>query len=246
MTNTRTIGAGVLLTALFLSPLALVAGCSTGPDYVVQTVIDYIAAVNGKDMPTLYRLRAGCEPPPDILPGLPEVPRLRDYAPFPYTGHHTFDLLRERCQLAYHRYEKGKKSGRLTFTPLGVVLIRGLVLGRGVMYTVDQRIEHPDGRVTVYLEVDLNYEQANYRQFPEGTIIYFMGCPLGTIKPGTVGQRLKGAVELLDSLRVRVELVPAGPASPHGWRVLSFTPDDGSETCITVTGHVGNRSWLRS
>lgn len=243
MTTSRNTVARVLLTALFLSVLALGSGCNTEQDYAVQAVIDYIAAVNGKDMPTLYRLRTGCEPPPDVLPGLPDVPRLRDDVPFPYTGHHAFDLLCERAQLAYHRYELGKKSGRLTFTPLGIVLIRGLVLGRGVMYTVDERLEHPDGRVTIYLEVSLNYEQANYRQFPEGTIIYFMGCPLGTIRAGTVGQRFKGAVELLDSLRVRVELAPVGPASPNGWRVLSFTPDYGSETCLTVTGHVGNRSW---
>jgi hypothetical protein len=110
---------------------------------------------------------------------------------------------------------------------------------------VAERIDHPDGRVTAILQVDLNYEQINYRQLPEGTVVYFMGHPLGATHPATVGERLKGAVKLLDRLRIRVELAPAGPDSVHGWQVLSFTPVRGSDEYLTVTGQIGNRAWLR-
>ena len=180
-----------------------------------------------------------------MRPGLPHVPAIWEDRNLEPTGHLALDLLRERAQLAYHHYDKGRERGRIGFSPLGIVLIKGLVLGKGVMYRVERRVEHPDGRVTAFLFVDLNYEQYNYRQLPDGTIVFFMGHPLGTITPGTVGERLRGAVQLLDTIIVRVELVPAPPPSPQGWRVRSFTPERGSETYITVTGQIGNRSWLR-
>jgi hypothetical protein len=225
--------------------LALSTACYRPPDHVVDAIIDYIAAVQGQDMGRLYHLRSGRLPPPGTRPGLPHVPAIWEERQFTPSGNLAFDLLRERAQLSYHLYERGRERGRLRLSPLGIVLIKGLVLGRGVMYSVAERIDHPDGRVTAILQVDLNYEQINYHQLPDGTIVYFMGHPLGATYPATVGQRLKGAVQLLDRLRVRVDLAPAGPESAHGWRVLTFTPQPGSDEYITVTGQIGNRSWLR-
>ncbi len=225
--------------------LSLTSACYRPPDHVVDTIIDYIAAVQGQDIGLLYQLRSGLTPPPDIRPGLPHIPAIWEDRPFPPSGNLAFDLLRERAQLAYHQYDKGRTRGKLRLSPLGIVLIKGLVLGRGVMYNVAERVDHPDGRVTAYLQVDLNYEQINYHQLPDGTIVYFMGYPLGATYPATVGQRLVGAVKLLDRLRIRVDLAPAGPTSVHGWRLLSFTPQPGSDEYITVTGQIGNRSWLR-
>jgi len=230
------LGGGVLLSN---------GACYRPPDLVVDTIIDYIAAVQGKDMGRLYLLRSGTEPPEGTRPGLPHVPAIWEDRSLESSGDPVFDLLRERAQLAYHSYDRGRERGRLQLSPLGIVLIKGLVLGKGVMYRIDRREEHPDGRVVAFLFVDLNYEQHNYHQLPDRTIVYFMGRPLGTVTPGTVGERLKGAVPLLDTLLVRVELVPSPPPSPYGWRVRSFTPERGTETFITVTGHIGNRSWLR-
>lgn len=239
-----TLVSAVLLALCCTIPLSSTA-CYRPPDFVVDTIIDYISAVQGQDIGRLYQLRSGFEPPADIRPGLPHIPAIWEDRPFTPTGNPAFDLLRERAQLQYHVYEQGRGRGRLSFTPLGIVLIKGLVLGRGVMYSVAERIDHPEGRVTAILQVDLNYEQINYRSLPDGTIVYFMAYPLGTTHPATVGQRLVGAVQLLDRLRIRVDLAPAGPASVHGWRVLTFTPQPGSAEPITVTGQIGNRSWLR-
>jgi hypothetical protein len=234
----------VALLALYCT-LPLSTACYRPPDHVVDTIIDYIAAVQGQDIGRLYQLRSGLKPPPDIRPGLPHVTAIWEDRPFPPSGNPAFDLLRERAQLAYHLYDKGRERGSLRFSPLGIVLIKGLVLGRGVMYSVARRIDHADGRVTAYLQVDLNYEQINYQELPQGTIVYFMGYPLGATHPATVGQRLVGAVKLLDRLQVRVDLAPAGPPAVHGWRVTSFSPQWGSDEYITVTGQIGNRSWLR-
>lgn len=244
VTTARQFAAGAIVLAL-CGTMALSTACYRPPDFVVDTIIDYIAAVQGQDIGRLYQLRSGRQPPPGILPGLPHVTAIWENRPFEPSGNLGFDLLRERAQVAYHLYEKGRERGRLRLSPLGIVLIKGLVLGKGVMYNVVERIDHPDGRVTVILQVDLNYEQINYHQLPDGTIVYFMGHPLGATHPATVGERLRGAVKLLDLLRVRVDLAPAGPASAHGWQVLSFTPQPGSDEYITVTGQIGNRSWLR-
>lgn len=234
---------GVVCTALLV--LCCSTACYRPPDHVIDTIIDYIAAVQGQDLGRLYQLRSGLEPPPDIRPGLPHIPAIWEDRSLAPTGNHAFDLLRDRAQVAYRIYERGRSRGRLTFSPLGIVLIKGLVLGRGVMYSLDQQINHPDGRVTAILQVDLNYEQINYKQLPDRTVVYFMGHPLGATHPATVGQRLIGAVKLLDRLKVRVELSPAEPPSVHGWRVLTFSPEPGSAEFITVTGQIGNRSWLR-
>lgn len=245
MATSRVCIAYAVLLALCCAIPFLSTACYRPPDFVVDTIIDYISAVQGQDIGRLYQLRSGLQPPPDIRPGLPHVTAIWEDRAFTPSGNLAFDLLRDRAQLQYHLYERGRERGRLTFSPLGIVLIKGLVLGRGVMYSVAERIDHPNGRVTAILQVDLNYEQINYRQLPDGTIVFFMGYPLGTTHPATVGQRLVGAVQLLDLLRIRVDLAPAGPTSVHGWRVLTFTPEPGSAEFITVTGQIGNRSWLR-
>ncbi len=234
-----------VLPVFCFSLLLFSPACYRPPDEVVDTIIDYISAVQGQDIGRLYQLRSGAAPPPDTRPGLPHVEAIWEDRALPPSGNPTFDLLRERAQLAYHRYEKGRERGRLHLSPLGIVLIKGLVLGRGVMYSVDRLVDHTDGRVTAFLQVDLNYEQINYQGLPERTIVYFMGHPLGATHPARVGERLKGAVQLLDRLQIRVELVPAGPASAFGWRISSFTPVPGTDEYLTVTGQIGNRSWLR-
>lgn len=77
-------------------------------------------------------------------------------------------------------YEEERESGTISFDKFGIIAVRILGLGRGLYYTTENfSIEKESG----YLELlhSFNYDEMDYSIFPQGTVLYFLGCPLGKI-----------------------------------------------------------------
>lgn len=133
----------------------------------------------------------------------------------------------KRCASATVDYEKNKRKGKLNFDPLGIALIKSLALGAGTFYEFkDFRVNGENA--TVIMKANMAYEDIHYEGLPEGTMIYYMKKPWGTIKKFELkkGKQLKEL--LLSTVKIKWEL-KENNKSPTGWCVLSIKPVEDSQ-----------------
>ncbi len=188
---------------LFCSIIALTAfslACSCTPS-LKSTVKRYMAWVQSSKIDSLYSVSCSGE---------------KDGTDFQI-----------RCSSAIVDYEKNKRRGKLNFDSVGIALIKSLALGAGTFYEFkDFKIEGK--KATVIFKANMAYEDIYYEGLPDGTVIYYMKKPWGTIKKFELkkGKRLKGL--LLSTVELKW-ILKKNNNSPTGWCVLSVEPVEGSQ-----------------
>ncbi|MFQ5720597.1 MAG: hypothetical protein ACE5IK_13735 [Acidobacteriota bacterium] len=198
----------VLGSTLGLLLAVHVAGCAPAAGEVSRTVQRYVQAVAQRDADTLMELYA------PLAAALAAAP---DDA--------VRDVLRREFRAflddQYAAYRRDRDLGKLTFSPEGVVLLRGLNVGRGA-YTevVETRFPGRDEAVLIQ-EVRLAYRSIDVDGLPPGTTIYLMGDPPGTIYNPVIGDRAPAARRLLERLWLRWTLTRGQGV----WRVADVRPD---------------------
>jgi hypothetical protein len=207
--------------ALPLWAVLLLCGCPEVEWNTRRTVERYLDAVQASDIVTLARYSAEYE---DAARGLEGPPAQEAYERFA-----------SRVRSRLESYEQAKRSGRLEPAPDGIALARGLGLGRGAFYQI-RRVEVDGGRARLRLEVNLGYDHIPFERFPEGTRIYLMGLPVGTLLSRVRGEGVGERVEVLGRLEIDcvLERAPA-PDHPTGWLVRSLTAAPGSERAALLT-----------
>ncbi len=206
--------------AAALGVVTLAAGCPQTGYGARRTIERYFDAVQAGDRVGLATLSAEYE---DAAHGL-EGPAAQA----------VFEEFSARAQGRLAAYEEAKQSGRLDLGPDGIGLIRGLGLGRGAFYQV-RGLEAIGERLRVHLEVNLGYDQIAFERFPEGTRIYLMAPPLGSLLTLVRGEARPEPVRVLSRLQVDCVLEPARtPEHATGWLVRSVSALAGSEHSVSI------------
>jgi hypothetical protein len=213
---------------LLLLPLLLLpGGCAPGRDARVRDDADeYIAGVQYHDAVGLIKrsapFRAALEK------GRPEDwPSIREEF-----------LARAQERLA--QFEEAKRTGMLPMEEDGIDLIQGLAIGKGIFYRFDGiRVTDDGTRAVGVMDVTPDYGEHRLRGLPEGTRVYFMGEPFGTLTSVKLGEsdeerslRVVQSVQLEWSFR----WFDAVDVYPEGWAVASIRPVPGSAVMTDLQG----------
>ena len=109
--------------------------------------------------------------------------------------------IRERYELgisaAFAAYEDAKESGNFPIHEDGVALLQALAVGKGVYYAFED-IQILDGgaSATARMLVNLDYSQHQFDKLPQGTRVFLVGEPLGTVEVVTVGIALSSSLTI--------------------------------------------------
>jgi len=120
-------------------------------------------------------------------------------------------------------YEEVRKSGRVTFSPDGIEIIRLGSLGNGAYFQVHESMTSEDTlRFRTILEP--GYLSINFTETPPNAVLYIMGEPLGTVvklKPGKTPGPERTVLQSVDLEWIWTRL-PKG--SPVEWCLQSVLP----------------------
>jgi hypothetical protein len=188
-----------------------------------RLVHTYINAVQRKDYKTLYELRA------DLVD---EVSPLSENK-----KENHFEFFKRNMEKKYENYEKGRERGELIFSQEGIVLIKAFVLGKGTFYQPIHWVQVSETKGFIDTLLEFGYAYINYDTFPEGTVIYLMGYPLGRIDKLTIQRSGKVVKKVLKEGRVRWWFEKKKPShlSPSGWHIKSIEVLEDSMKYETVT-----------
>jgi len=100
------------------------------------------------------------------------------------------------------QYEEDRDKGHISFDKFGIVAVRILGLGRGLYYTTDDFFIKGNEGYLILLH-SFNYDEMDYSVFPEGTILYFLGCPFGTVYRVTTGVPIEQERHYVTSIKTK-------------------------------------------
>jgi len=205
----------------------LLAGCAPGREARVRDDADeYISGVQYHDAVGLIKrsapFRAALEASdPQTWPAVRE-----EY------------LARAEQRLA--DFEEVKRTGQLPMETDGIDLIQGLAIGKGIYYLLhDVRLEENGTRAVGIMDVTPDYSEQRLRGLPEGTRVYFMGEPFGTLESVELGasdeERSLRVVQTVQ-LEWTFRWFDAVDVYPEGWAVESIRPVPGSAVMTDFRG----------
>ena len=201
----RSLGSGIAI-------LLLTAACV--PERTSRIPVDadeYVSAIQYRDATSLMKRTAAFR---------------RELAETPSSG---WPSVRERhleaTELRLAAYDDAKITGRLPLAPDGIDLIQGLAIGKGIYYRFEEiRVEESAARAVGVMEVTPDYGPHRTRGLPEGTRVYLMGEPFGTIETVLLGEEVQEpTVRVVLHVRLEWRFVwfEAVDVYPEGWAVES-------------------------
>lgn len=214
--------------ALSLLPLLLLLGsCAPGRDARIRDDADeYIAGVQYHDAVGLIKRSAPFR-------AALESSRPEDW---PSVREEFLARVRERLE----EFEEAKRTGTLPMREDGIDLIQGLAIGKGIFYRFGEiRLSDGGAQAAGVMDVTPDYGAHRLRGLPEGTRVYFMGEPFGTLTSVVLGEsdqertlRVVQSVQLEWSFR----WFDAVDVYPEGWAVESIRPVPGSAVMTDLRG----------
>lgn len=179
----------IIIFSVFLTIISLFS-CSLPFYHEGENLIQrYIGAVQKKDYKTLYELRA------DILD---ETEHLTEEEKLAH-----FDYFKKQMGKKYESYEAGRENGELDFDPDGVVLIKAFVLGKGTFYQPVDWIRVSETTAFIDTVLEFGYAHIDYSFFPEGTLIYLMGYPIGRVETLVIQRSGKVVKKVMKEAKLR-------------------------------------------
>ncbi len=213
----------IIITSLFLAIIPTLS-CSPPLQYEGEKLIHaYINAVQKQDYKTLYALRA------DLFE---EATHLADNEKKSH-----FENFRRNMGKKYKEYEEGREQGELVFDHDGIILVKAFVLGKGTFYQPVHWMRVSETTAFMDTLLEFGYAHINYSTFPNGTVIYLMGYPLGRVDSLCIQKSGKVAKRVLKEAKVRwwFEKKKASHLSPSGWYIKSIEVLEDSIKYETVT-----------
>ncbi len=183
----------------------------------------YINSVQKRDFKTLYTLKANIQ---DEVKNLTEEEKADHFKDFQW-----------QMERKYKAYKKGREIGKLNFDADGVVLIKGFVLGKGTFYQPVNWIQVSDINAFIDTTIEFGYGHINYSTFPDGTIIYLMGYPIGQVEKLYIQRSGKVAKKVMKEATVRwwFEKKKISDDSASSWYIKSIEALSDSVKYETVT-----------
>jgi hypothetical protein len=173
----------------------LLPGCGVHVPEESKLVFRYSEGIWNLHQPTYQDLYLACHPAEPVI------------------------LLEDRVKA----YEGVRKSGRVTFSPDGIEIIRLGILGNGAYFQVHESMT--SGDILKFKTIlKPGYLSINFIETPRNAILYVFGEPLGTVvrfKPGKAPGPERSILESVDLLWTWSRL-PKG--SPSDWCLKSVLP----------------------
>jgi len=198
-----------------------VAGCESRRT-VIDTLVEYAAAVQAEDFDRLYCLSAGAASAEEL--GADAAARRTAF--------------NEWARAHFDAYLQGRDEGFVPLDGHGIELVKLFALGAGTFQDFGPaRSAGADAR-RVSGTLRFGYGQIDLSRFVPGTTIYLAGVPVGTIEPVVVpfaGGEV--SAEVLETVSVEWTVVRSAKVGDcaAGWTVASVEPVAGSERSTELT-----------